>query len=320
MKKISYCLLLAGLIGFTGCKESTSKEVDTPVEEAQASKPLAVGYAMSIARFDEQRLSYAKSVGVEYMEASGMSTFVDGDLNFKMSDKEIRNTLEAAKTAADKAGVKIWSIHMPFGKNIDLSHPDEDMRQKVVAVHSQLLEYLQILQPEVILFHPSYYLGLNEREMRTQQMIKSATELNEKVQQIGAIMVIENMLGPELLKDEDQERPLMRTVEETVAIFDRLPQDIYAAVDMNHIKHPEQLILALGERMRSVHIADGTGLAENHFFPCSGEGLNDWTAILAAIDQAGYSGPFMYESSPEDAKEYLECYQKLYQEYQRTLQ
>lgn len=319
MKKLVFSLLLTGLITITGCKQSTSREVDAPVESAQASEPLRVGYATSINNFDNQRLSYAKSVGIDYVEASGMSTFVDADLNFKMSGEQIKSQLQAAKAAADEAGIEIWSIHMPFGKNIDLSHADETLRQKVVATHSQLLEYLQILEPQVILFHPSYYLGLNERELRTEQLIKSATALNEKVQEIGAIMVIENMLGPELLKDENQERPLMRTVAETLAIFDRLPKDIYAAVDMNHIKHPEQLIVALGDRMRSVHVADGTGEAENHFFPCSGEGLNDWNAILAALDKAGYTGPFMYESSPEDAKEYVECYQKMYQEYQLAL-
>lgn len=319
MKKLSLILLLAGLVSITGCKQSTSREVDAPVEPAQVGEPLKVGYATSINNFDNQRLSYAKSVGIDYVEASGMSTFVDADLNFKMSGEQIKSQLQAAKAAADQAGIEIWSIHMPFGKNIDLSHADEALRKKVVATHSQLLEYLQILEPQVILFHPSYYLGLDERELRTGQLIKSATALNEKVQEIGAIMVIENMLGPELLKDENQERPLMRTVEETLAIFDRLPEDIYAAVDMNHIKHPEQLIVALGDRMRSVHVADGTGEAENHFFPCSGEGLNDWNAILAALDKAGYTGPFMYESSPEDAKEYVECYQKMYQEYQLAL-
>ncbi|MEC3880521.1 sugar phosphate isomerase/epimerase family protein [Parapedobacter sp. 10938] len=64
---------------------------------------------------------------------------------------------------------------------------------------------------------------------------------------------------------------------------------------MNHIKHPERLIRALGKRLKHVHIADGTGDAENHWLPCSGKGNNDWPAILAALDEAGYAGPFMYE-------------------------
>src|SRR5690606_28224806 len=157
--------------------------------------------------------------------------------------------------------------------------------------------FCKILEPQVILFHPSFFLGLGERELRKKQLIKSAIELNEEVKRMNAIMVIENMLGPELLLGGGKrERPLLRTVEEAVEIMGRLPADIYSAVDMNHIKNPEKLIDALGERIKSVHIADGNGREENHFFPCSGEGSNDWIAILKALHNANYNGPFMFES------------------------
>lgn len=66
----------------------------------------------------------------------------------------------------------------------------------------------------------------------------------------------------------------MSTVEETVEIFNRPSDDIYSAVEMNNIKNPEKLIRAIGDRIKSVHIADGKGEAENHFFTCSHEGLN----------------------------------------------
>ncbi|MNE48236.1 fructoselysine 3-epimerase [compost metagenome] len=219
----------------------------------------------------------------------------------------------AAKKAADDAGVKIWSIHMPFSKDIDLSLTDESERRNVVALHTKILNYCKILKPEVILFHPSYFLGLNEREQRKKQLIKSAVELNKQVKAIKAIMVIENMLGYELNVGADRERPLCRTVEEVSEIMSRLPANIYAAVDMNHIKYPERLIRALGKRLKSVHIADGTGKKENHFFPCSGEGENNWVEILSALNEVGYDGPFMYESAYKDVKDFLPCYNTLYQ-------
>lgn len=316
MKKLCLSLVLTGIFCLTTCKNSTSNKAEVLVEEApEIPKPLAIGYGLGIGSFNQETLTYAKSVGVDYVEASGMSTYVDGDLNFKMSDKEMRNHLEAAKAAADASGIDIWSIHMPFGKNIDLSVLNKEDRKKVVETHAKLVEFLEVLEPEVILFHPSYYLGLNERDQRKAQLIKSAEELNEKVKNIGAIMVIENMLGPKLLVDENRERPLMRTVDETVEIFNRLSDDIHCAVDMNHIKNPEKLIRAMGDRLKSVHIADGTGEAENHFFPCTGKGLNNWNDILVALDEVGYQGPFMYESRPEDEKQYLECYQNLFQNF-----
>lgn len=308
-------ILFACLLSFSACDSGK----DEPVPEGPAKEtpvaPLKIGYGLGINNFTAEKLKYAKSVGVTYVEASGMGTFLDANRKFRLSDEEIIKKLTAAKKAADEAGIKVWSVHMPFGQNIDLSILNEADRQDVVAKHIKLVNFLKILEPEIILFHPSYYLGLNERDMRKSQLIKSSIALDEAVRGIKATMVLENMLGPELMASNGKERPLMRTVEETVEIFARLPRSIYSAIDMNHIKNPEKLIRAMGSRMKTVHIADGTGAAENHFFPCSGEGKNNWNAILAALDEVGYTGPFMYESAFEDEKDFTACYQSLYNNY-----
>jgi sugar phosphate isomerase/epimerase len=275
---------------------------------------LKVGYSVGIHGITPEKMAAAKAGGIDVIETS-INAYIDKERNFKFSDKEIIEKLTQAKKVADEAGIAIWSIHMPYGKDIDISLLDETERKKVVALHLKLLKFYKILQPKIILFHPSYYLGLNEREQRKTQMIKSALELHKGVKAIKAEMVIENMLGFNLLADEKRERPLFRTVEESMEIFGRLPDDIYGAVDMNHIKYPEKLILALGKRLKSVHVADGTGKQENHFFPCSGKGENDWIKIFAALDQVGYSGPFLYESPAPQVSQYKECYETLYQQY-----
>nr|WP_121272306.1 sugar phosphate isomerase/epimerase family protein [Pedobacter schmidteae] len=276
-------------------------------------KPLKIGYSISIVSLTPEKMQYAKSVGVDYVEVS-LSAFLDKSANFNLTSEQIIEKVTAAKKAADEAGIRIWSIHMPFSKDIDLSLVDEDARNKVVALHTTMLKYCKILQPQVILFHPSYFLGLNERELRKKQLIKSAVALNKQVKSIKAIMVIENMLGPEL-QIAKRERPLCRTVEETLEIMNRMPASIYSAIDMNHIKNPENLIRAMGRRLKTVHIADGTGKKEDHFFPCSGEGQNNWTAILSALNEVGYSGPFMYESKHKDVKDLKICYDTLYQNF-----
>ncbi len=275
---------------------------------------LKVGYSLSLSLITEEKLRYSKSTGIDYLETS-FGGLIDSNLNFKYSDEEMRDRVKKVKESADKAGIVFWSVHMPYGKFIDISFPDEAARQKVVALHKKVLSLCRILEPKIILFHPSYYLGLNEREIRKSQMVKSAIELNEAVKAMRATMVIENMLGPELLADAKRERPLCRSVDETLELMNRLPDDIYSAVDMNHISHPEKLIRAVGRRLKSVHVADGTGKAENHFFPCSGEGQNNWTDILSALYEVGYTGPFMFESHYKDVKDLRTCYETLYHAY-----
>ncbi|WP_377164046.1 sugar phosphate isomerase/epimerase family protein [Rufibacter sediminis] len=286
----------------------------TKPPQQKAAQPRKVGYSIALKNITPENMAYAKSVGVDYIETS-FQAFIDDKRQFKLSEAEIRKAVAEAKQAADKAGIKIWSIHMPYSKTIDISLANEQERQAVVALHQQVLTYAKALQPQVILFHPSYYLGLNERETRKAQMIKSSGELLPAVQELNATMVIENMLGPELLADANRERPLCRSVEETLEIMGRLPKNIYAAVDMNHIKHPERLIRALGKRLKSIHVADGHGEKENHFLPCSGQGGNDWPEILAALDEVNYQGPFLFESAYKDVKELKECYLSLHSAY-----
>lgn len=286
-------------------------------QNKHAPKPLKVGYSVSINSITPKNMSYAKSVGISCINVS-LNPLVDKQGNINLSDSAIKELVNQVKKDAADAGIEISAFHMPFGEHVDLSLIDETARQKVVALHKKLLHLCAPLKPHIVLFHPSWYLSLNEREEHIHQMVKSTIELNKAVKDIGAMTVIENMTGPELYvesKGVKYERPLCRTVEETMQIMSKLPADVYAAVDMNHILHPEKLILALGNRLKFVHIADGDGAHELHYLPCSGKGMNDWTAILAALYQAGYQGPFMYECHYKDVKELTECYEQLYKQF-----
>lgn len=280
----------------------------------KAPKKLQVGYSIGINKINEEIMTYSKSVGIDYIEVS-VNELVDKNRIFNFGEQEIIKKMKAIKSAADKAGIQIWSIHMPFGPRIDLSLGDEHERLEVIAMHQKVLDFCAILQPKIILFHPSFYLGLNEREMRKEQMIQSALELNKTVRAMKATMVIENMLGYDLQKDSEQENPLCRSVEETVEIMNRLPKDIFSAIDTNHIKDPEQLIRSMGKRLKSIHIADGDGKKECHYLPCSGQGKNNWAEILSALDKAGYHGPFMFECKYADVKELGQCYEQLHLQF-----
>lgn len=279
--------------------------------QSKLPKPLKIGISVALQKATPSFLKEAKLAGIDYIEL-GVGHFTDTSRQFTAPDQEMMEQVVATKKAADAAGIIIWSIHMPFGKNIDLSLPNESDRLAVVDMHTRLLKFIKVLKPKVILFHPSWFLGVNERELRKQQLEKSVIALNKPVRAMGAMMVIENMLGPTLAHGKVRERPLLRTVEEAVEVMNRLPKNVYAAIDFNHIKYPEKLVLAMGKRLKSIHVADGTGLEENHFFPCSGKGENDWTAILQAMNKVGYRGPFMYESTAPKIIEYQSCYETLY--------
>jgi hexosaminidase len=271
-----------------------------------------IGLSIGLNALDKKKLQQISDAGIDCIE-TGLTAYINKDsLTFTLPDDEMVRRMRAVRQAATETGIEIWSIHMPYGKEIDISFVEEERRAKVIAFHRQVLKYVSILRPKVILFHPSYYLGLNEREIRIQQLIKSVAELNISVKSIKAMMVVENMLGPALLVAKgNQERPLLRTVEESLRIFKMFPDDVFAAVDLNHIAQPEKLLIALGERVKTLHVADGDGQAERHYFPCDGKGKNDWKEIFTALKLIKYKGPFLYESTTKELEGYKECYTKL---------
>jgi sugar phosphate isomerase/epimerase len=66
------------------------------------------------------------------------------------------------------------------------------------------------------------------------------------------------------------------------------PSHLFPAGDM-----PHYVVLALGDRIFNTHFSDNEGHTNAHWRP--GRGKIDWTAIFAALDAIGYSGPITLE-------------------------
>lgn len=291
-------------------------------DEVRTPQKLRIGTTISVFGGLEgltyENLKEARSAGISDIEIS-LTGLVNGD--HPIPNAELKEKFRRVKHDADSAGINIWSIHMPYGADCDPSHVDEAIRSHSENAYRGYIDVVGVLEPEVILFHPSWRLGLNERQQRMSQLVKTITSLNKDVKETGAIIVLENLLGYKLLRSPGVERPLGRTVEEMVEIMDLMPADVYAAIDMNHIKNPERLIAALGSRIKSVHIADGDGEKECHQLP--GRGKNNWTLILQALDRAGYTGPFLYEIRAKEVNEFTDLvatYHRIYEDYIRSLQ
>ena len=247
----------------------------------------------------------AKRAGIDAIEISASTLFLNKEMT---DDRQIEARCRQLKRDLKRAGIEIWSVHMPFGREIDLSQTDEAVRQRSVELHRRVLRFCKILSPRIVLFHPSWYLGHGERDARIAQLVRSVGELLPDAKKIGARVVIENMLGYELVKDGNYERPLGRTVEEVLHIMSLVPREVDAAVDTNHIDNPELLISALGRRVRTIHVSDGDGRSECHELPGQGRGDNDWTAILKALyEDAHYRGVFMYEVKKAEFPQLKAC-------------
>lgn len=279
--------------------------------------PLKIGASLPMSQITEAKMRYAKAVGISSVQIS-VNEWFDKSGHFKLSDDQITRAVDQAVKATRDAGIEVGAVHMPFGQHIDLSLLDQTEWKRIIALHKKVLQYCKPLAPQVILFHPSWFLSLDQRDEHIARLVSSVHELQGPGRALGATMVIENMTGPELYvvsHGVKYERPLCRTVPEMMAIMAKLPPTVYAAVDLNHILHPEEMIAALGSRLKFIHVSDGDGAHERHYFPCSGKGMNDWMAILDALYKAGYTGPFMYECHTKDLRDLIYCYHEMYNRY-----
>ena len=189
---------------------------------------------------------------------------------------------------ADAAGVELWSVHIPFAKDLDPSDPSEEQRLKVVANLSRVMDAYAPLRVKKLNIHASYEITkpipLPDREIRIAAARKSLAELARKA------AGMDTQLSMECLP----RACLGNTSQEVLRLIDGIPS-IGVTLDMNHLlrETPVDFVRKVGSRIVTLHVADYDGIDERHWLP--GKGINDFPGIVRALQSVGYSGPFLFE-------------------------
>ena len=145
MKYITIVLSVCFLVCTSISKGQTRNDIKYPL-----------GYSVDISKITEEKMRYARSLGITHLELAGIGAILDKNLDtIEVSDKW-NSHIRSVRQILDKTGMKVWSVHMPFSKNYDISLIDEAKRTRVVAAHRNILKALQPLGIQIILFHPSY--------------------------------------------------------------------------------------------------------------------------------------------------------------------
>lgn len=280
--------------------------------------PFRVGMSIAITQINEDRISRARAAGIEYIEVSGIVNYHKK----KLSDTEIDAQFEKAAELLKKHGMKVWSVHMPFSAAGDIAVLDPMENKKVMDLQKSIVDLVKRFNPQVLLMHPSSNLEAGKRDLHRQQSVKNLIQIRDWAKEIGAILVVENMLNKTV--PEGREAHLCSTLEDMKLLMQAVPKDIYVAIDVNHADVPQDYIRTFGKRVKSLHISDCDqgGKVDCHFLP--GKGTLDFNQIQDALyKQSEYSGVFMYElNEKEYNKDYVflvNNYLGLYQNYTNSL-
>lgn len=236
--------------------------------------------------FSEENLVLARKAGFKTLEYGLSAKLLS--LSFQQCEKE----LSEAYQKISKAGLKVWSCHLPFGRNIDISSPDSVQRKQIVESISTLIRACAVLEPECLILHPSYEpISDNERQQRIEASIESIGLLRLAANEIGAVLCIENLPRTCLGRNSD----------EIIRLIERYP-DVAVCFDVNHLLEGSQsdFVENVGRKIATLHISDYDRVNERHWIP--GQGVIAWGDLYSTLIQAGYNGPWMYETINDRAE------------------
>lgn len=210
---------------------------------------------------------------VEYFCAEG---------RFEQPD-HIRRVGESARAN----GVQVRSVHAPFGKT-DISDADEAGRRASIDSVVRALDVAGELGARIVVVHGSKEpVEDAAREHRLSQCVRSLNELCKRASQRGLILALETLprtcLGNRLAE-----------MQWILGIVDGALNVCY---DVNHVTLYEpvkETLLALGERIVTLHVSDHDGVDERHWIP--GRGVTNWQAFVEGLDAIGYRDCLLHEA------------------------
>lgn len=187
-------------------------------------------------------------------------------------------------------GLRVHSLHAPFGHDVNLTSPDASQRAAALWRLTQAADALATLGGGLYVIHPGGedQRWVWEREQRLALSVEGLTRVGEICRQRGLELVVETPL-PHLLGGR---------LDDFYWILERLPAGTRVCLDTSHTALGGTLlefVERLAGRLVHVQASDNRGVSDDHLPP--GDGSIDWTLVLAALERVGYAGVFMLEVS-----------------------
>ncbi len=249
--------------------------------------PLAVSTSVFAGPVDETHWDALDESGVRAVELVGPSTKcpLDDPDWFRRAESRLR-----------RSRTRLHSVHLPYGRTLDLSQPDDAGRAAALAATERHLRLAAALGAPLVVVHPSAEpIADAERAARLDRARRSLEALSRVAAEHGVRMAVECL----------PRTCLGNTAAELRSIVDALDAaTVGVCLDVNHLNLREPdigaAVAALAPRLLTLHCSDNDGVDERHWLPGAAGGVIDWRAFLGALRENGYPGPFLYEVRAPD--------------------
>ena len=234
----------------------------------------------------ETNLAEMKRLGFDCVDLDLCSIY-DRDMIVK-SHAMISQAFELIK----KSGLQLNGVHLPFGGHRDYSSLDAGYRKQLLEHTREMLQIANAYQPYCYIAHGSAEpIPPLERADKLKALGETLAEMSAYTDRY---ICVENL----------PRTCLLNTAKEHVEVIDAANKpNVKACCDVNHFLHEraEDGLLALSDRVKTLHISDHDYIDERHVLPKDGK--IDWMKLIGALEKIGYQGVFNYEILRE-MKEY----------------
>jgi sugar phosphate isomerase/epimerase len=236
-------------------------------------------------------LKFFGKISDKILEECRLSGIECVELSFPLKYFEETNFVDEGiryKESAARAGVELWSIHLPYGEKVDISSRVKENRNYGIEYYSKLIGTASLMGVKVAVMHPSYEpISEEERKERIAISRESIEILAETAKDAGMKLAVEDLPRTGLGNKPSELVELIKGVPNAGVCF-----------DTNHsmiVDNPTYLKTLQKNRLPiyTLHLSDYDFAEERHRLP--GDGINDWNKIFDLLEEAGYRGPLMYE-------------------------
>ncbi len=206
------------------------------------------------------------------------------------------------KRIANSYGAIFNQTHAPFSR-FKLGEENKDENRRIFYSIMRAIEISSELEAPMIIVHPSVICPRLSPNERFDMNMEFYGKLLPRAKKLGVKIAIENMWGRH--KDEPSRiiKDVCSDAEELIRYVDALPRgSACACLDIGHSglvgESCDEMALALGERLLSLHIHDNDFYHDDHTSPFLGR-IN-FRALIKALARINYKGDITLE-----ANEYL---------------
>lgn len=242
---------------------------------------LSLGFSTAIGT---QGFSWREQKAVEGFEWIELALGYCRDNSVATWEKNMKQ-LQADYDTARKLGLKVWSIHLPYGGDMDLT---EDVTNSEIVLWNlkRYVDATMYMKPHCYVTHAhgrTENFPQEERNRFVENAHRNVAELSKYIAEKGAVLAVEG---------------LPRTcIGNTAKECEHIIKDTKARIcfDVNHMMHDthENFVKVLGGSIETLHLSDYDLGDEKHWVP--GDGKVNWKEIISLLSSVQYTGPLMFE-------------------------